>query len=118
MADTTSVFEIIKKARKIVSSESARSEALCRIALSISENVESSEGVVRSYIGISSAKVNQNQNDSALYYVELAKPVADKAKAKRLIVGCLDQEAIVYAFDEQYDKCTRICFEAIKKEKK
>lgn len=118
MADTTSVFEIIKKARKIVSSESARSEALCRIALSILENVESSEGVVRSYIGISSAKVNQNQNDSALYYVELAKPAADKAKAKRLIVGCLDQEAIVYAFDEQYDKCTRICFEAIKKGKK
>ena len=87
------------------------------MALSISEKVESTEGRGRSYLGLSSSKVYQNQNDSALFYVNVAKPIAAKGKLPRLVVGCIDQEAIVYAFDEQYDKCTKTCFEAIKKAK-
>ncbi|GAB5417646.1 MAG: hypothetical protein Crog4KO_26320 [Crocinitomicaceae bacterium] len=115
MQDTALVFKIVDKARKIIYTESERSESLCRSALKIADKLESSEAEVRCYIGLSQSKLHQNQYDSAMYYVNVATPIAQKASLRSLEVRCLDQKAIVYAYQEKFDKSTDLCFKAIKK---
>ncbi len=115
MQDTALVFTIVDKAREVIYIESERAESLCRSALRIANRVESSKARVRCYVGISQAKLYTNQFDSAMYYVELAIPIAQKAHLRKLEVKCLDQKAIVYAYQEKFDKSTEICFKAIKK---
>ena len=115
MSDTSVVFAICDKAQEVIYTEAGRSEHLCRAALKISEKLESSEGRVRAYLGLSQSKIYQNQNDSALHYVKVAEPIARKNHLRKLIIKCLDQEAIVYAYMEKFDTSTDLCFKAIKK---
>lgn len=118
MRDTNTVKEIIDKAKEIVYTESFRSELLSRAAVHISKKLEANEFTVRSYLSLSNSKIYQNQYDSAMHYVELSKPIAQKTRMPELTIGCMDQEAVIYAYQEKYDKSTEVCFEAIKKANK
>lgn len=115
LRDTGFVYDIIDEVTHLTYTETNRAEDLCRIALSISSSIESSEGKIRSYLALSNVKVYQNQIDSAMLYVKKAEPLALKGKLRKLQVKCLDQEAVVLAYQERFDKCSQICFEAIKK---
>ncbi|MCR9171899.1 MAG: tetratricopeptide repeat protein [bacterium] len=114
LRDTGLVYDIIEKAHKLTYTETNRAEDLCRKALAVSNTIESAEGRVRAYLGLSHVKVYQNQNDSAMFYVKRAQPIAHRAKLKKLEVKCLEQEAVVYAYMERFDKSSELCFEAIK----
>ncbi|XOV69341.1 MAG: tetratricopeptide repeat protein [Fluviicola sp.] len=113
--DTSLVYDIIDKAIDLTYTETNRAEGLCRAALSISNQIESTEGEVRAYLALSSVKVYQNQNDSAMYYVKKAEPIALRGKMRELEVKCLQQEAAVLAYQERFDRSAEVCFEAIKK---
>ncbi len=112
--DTSLAYDIIKKASEITYAEAERAERLCRTALYISNKLESSEGKVRAYLGISTTKLHQNQNDSALYYINKGQSIAQGEKLRKLEVKCLEQKSAVYTYKEQYDKATQLSFEAIK----
>jgi len=118
LSDSTLVKKVIDKAKKIAYTETDRSELLCRAALKISRKIETDEYTVRAYLALSNTKIYQNQYDSALHYVELSKPIAKKTRMPELTIGCLDQEAVIYAYQERYDKSTEVCFEAIKRANK
>jgi serine phosphatase RsbU (regulator of sigma subunit) len=114
LSDTVRVIKIINKAKKIAYLESNRSEKLYRTALHISKQIETDEWTVRALLGISTAKIYQNERDSALYYADKAKPIAKRTGMPELTIGCIDQEAVIYSYLEQYDKATDLSFEAIK----
>lgn len=113
--DSSIVKDLNTESGRLAFSESERAELLARHALKISSKIEYYKGKVESYLSITNAKLQLNQQDSAMYYVNLAETLAKKRGLVHLEVKCIERRGSVHVHKEEYDLATKAYFDAIKK---
>lgn len=110
--DSTVVIRLNELAKDSAYSNPQKSFQYADFAKQIAQKIEYPEGKVEALIGLSRAKINQNDLDSAMRLADQAYQLARKLNNDLLVVLSKDMKGSIYSYKGDYDKAVDQFFEA------
>lgn len=114
LSDSSIVGKLHKAAKDSMYSNTLKGQKYARLSLHISSKIEFFDGVIKSNLILSTAKIYSNEMDSAMLYAEKALILSKKLGRTHFIVKSYEMKGNVRIYSGDFDKAGDEYFNAIK----
>jgi len=118
LKDTTLVNTLNKACVDSMYTSPEKSELYAKSAIKISGDIENYKGQIEGYLNLGKTKIFLNEFDSTVVFADVALGLSKKYHFDLLVVKSIDLKGTAYSYKGEYDKASKLYFNALGKAEK